>query len=124
MVSAMYHVDTGFTNEAVPLNDEHYFLPLWVRLAVRTLYVIVVTVLSVVMPFFGSIVGLIGAATFLPLAIYFPYLMYTKVHRPRGLVRAYMWVTGIFMGLVCGAATVAAVRGIILSWSTYTIFAD
>lgn len=68
--------------------------------------------------------GLIGAATFLPLAIYFPYLMYTKVHRPRGLVRAYMWVTGIFMGLVCGAATVAAVRGIILSWSTYTIFAD
>ncbi|KAL4431936.1 hypothetical protein ABPG77_000203 [Micractinium sp. CCAP 211/92] len=124
VASSMYHVDTGFTNEAVPLNDERYFVPLWIRLIVRTLYVVVVTVLAMVMPFFGSIVGLIGAATFLPLAIYFPYLMYNKVYKPRGLVKTYMWVTGIFMGLVCGAATVAAVRGIIVSWSTYTIFGD
>eukprot|EP00887_Chlorella_sp_A99_P008277 scaffold12.g8277.t1 len=198
--SAQYHVDTGFANETVPLNDEHYYAPLPVRLVIRTLYVIAasreggwcwptgargergacrqlrITVLAVVLPFFGAIVGqgggnrgswpvltigygacsptpagdgsfsrrspcshaahctphphwdvtrrLVGALTFYPLAVHFPYLMYNKVYRPRGLTKVYMWFTGVLMLLVCSAATVAAMRGIIVSWSNYKIFGD
>ena len=46
--AGMYHVDTGFTNERVPLNDEHYLLPLWMRILVRTTFVCIITIISIV----------------------------------------------------------------------------
>lgn len=36
----------GFTNEAVPLNDEHYFLPAWQRFVIRTSYTAIITILG------------------------------------------------------------------------------
>jgi hypothetical protein len=47
--------------------------------------------------------------------------MYNRVYCPGGLVRWTLLIVAIVMFLVCGAATVAAVRGIILNWSKYTV---
>ena len=48
-------------------------------------------------------------------------LQWAKVFKPRGLLRNTLWVVGVVMLAVCGAATVAAFRGIILNWSTYRV---
>ncbi|KAJ4915315.1 Amino acid permease 8 [Raphanus sativus] len=46
------------------------------RLVWRTAYVILTTIVAVIFPFFNSILGLIGAATFWPLTVYFPVEMH------------------------------------------------
>ena len=50
-----------------------------------------------------------------------PCRMYNRVYRPGGLVRWTLLIVAVVMFLVCGAATVAAVRGIILNWSKYEV---
>ena len=47
-----------------------------------------------------------------------------QVYKPRPLFNTFLWVIDISMLLVCAAATVGAVRGIINSWSQYKIFGD
>lgn len=44
-----------------------------------------------------------------------------SVYRPGGLVKWVLLVTCIFMFLVCAAATVAAMRGIINNWTHYQV---
>ncbi|KAI7839731.1 hypothetical protein COHA_006535 [Chlorella ohadii] len=111
--AAMYHVDTGVANETVPLNDENYLLPFWMRLLVRTAYVAFSCIISVVLPFFGSIGTPSGA-------VQRKYWVY----KPGGGVKWAMLIVGFVMFVVCGAATVAAVRDIILGWTNFKIFGD
>jgi hypothetical protein len=47
--------------------------------------------------------------------------VYTDVPRWR---RTMYWSIWLVMLLVCGAATIAAVRNIIIGWDTYEIFGD
>ncbi|KAJ4915349.1 Amino acid permease 8 [Raphanus sativus] len=66
------------------INKEHSmnipFLRKWrinfFRMVWRTAYVILTTFVAVIFPFFNSILGLIGAATFWPLTVYFPVEMH------------------------------------------------
>jgi len=46
------------------------------RLCFRTAYVAATTALAVWFPYFNQVIGLLGAFTFWPLAIYFPVEMY------------------------------------------------
>ncbi|KAF0889150.1 hypothetical protein E2562_022421 [Oryza meyeriana var. granulata] len=48
------------------------------RLVWRTAFVCLTTILAMALPFFGTIVGLIGAFSFWPLTVYFPSEMYIK----------------------------------------------
>jgi amino acid permease len=120
---SMYAADTGFANEEVPLNDEHFYLPLWQRIVLRSIYVLVITLIASIMPFFGAMAGLVGAVTFFPLAVYFPFALYRKItpeiSRP---FSNFLWVIWIVLLCVAVAATVGSVRSIIVSWSTFTIF--
>lgn len=121
---SMYAADTGFANEEVPLNDEHYYLPLWQRIIIRSVYVLVITLLASIMPFFGAFAGLVGAVTFFPLAIYFPFAMYRKV-KGDAISWAFsklMWVIWVVLLGVAIVATVGSVRTIIVSWSTFEFF--
>ncbi|KFM25230.1 Amino acid permease 2 [Auxenochlorella protothecoides] len=122
--ASMYRMSTGFANEAVPLNEDHYFLPLWQRLLCRTLYVILTTVVAIVMPFFTDMAGLVGALTFFPLSIFLPIRCWRVLYHPTGAFSALLWFVEISMGIVCACATVASVRGIILNWTTYKLFAS
>ncbi|KDD72815.1 hypothetical protein H632_c2862p0, partial [Helicosporidium sp. ATCC 50920] len=122
--SSMYHADTGFANTAVPSNDDHFYIPLWQRLILRTFYVVVTTVIAVVMPFFSDMAGLVGALTFFPLSIFFPIRCWRAVYGASGKFNFFLWFLEIFMGFICLAATIASVRGIINNWGSYKIFAD
>ncbi|XP_060170876.1 amino acid permease 6-like [Lycium barbarum] len=49
----------------------NYFRMLWM-----TAYVVVTAVIAMIFPFFNAILGLIGAASFYPLTVYFPIAMH------------------------------------------------
>lgn len=79
------------------------------RLAWRTAYVFVTTAVSMLLPFFGSVVGLIGAASFWPLTVYFPVEMYIA---QRGVQRASgQWLFLQALSAGCLLVTVAAAAG-------------
>ena len=120
---SMYAADTGFANEEVPLNDEHYYIPLWQRIILRSTYVLLITLIACIMPFFGAMAGLVGAVTFFPLAVYFPFACYRKVQPnvSKGF-SAFLWVIWVTLLCVACAATIGSVRTIIVSWSTFKIF--
>ncbi|OAE28801.1 hypothetical protein AXG93_3096s1150 [Marchantia polymorpha subsp. ruderalis] len=44
----------------------------------RTIFVLVTTLLALLLPFFNSIMGLLGALAFFPLSVYFPIRIYMK----------------------------------------------
>ncbi|KAI4987651.1 hypothetical protein ZWY2020_028365 [Hordeum vulgare] len=55
------------------------------KLVLRTAFVAATTVVSLMLPFFNAILGLLGAAAFWPLTVYFPVTMYiTQAKVPRG----------------------------------------
>ncbi|PWZ28351.1 Amino acid permease 4 [Zea mays] len=79
------------------------------RLAWRTAYVCVTTAVAMLLPFFGSVVGLIGAASFWPLTVYFPVEMYIAQRRvARGSMR-WLLLQGLSAG--CLVVSVAAAAG-------------
>uniref|UniRef100_A0A0E0DFK3 Amino acid transporter transmembrane domain-containing protein n=1 Tax=Oryza meridionalis TaxID=40149 RepID=A0A0E0DFK3_9ORYZ len=79
------------------------------RLAWRTAFVCVTTVASTLLPFFGSMVGLIGAASFWPLTVYFPVEMYIAQRRvPRGSAQ---WLSLQALSAGCLVVSVAASAG-------------
>uniref|UniRef100_A0A1D1ZRY8 Amino acid transporter transmembrane domain-containing protein n=1 Tax=Auxenochlorella protothecoides TaxID=3075 RepID=A0A1D1ZRY8_AUXPR len=120
--AAMYRVSTGFVNETVPSNEEHFLLPIWQRVIIRSCYVVVTTIIAVVMPFFGSMAGLVGALAFFPLTIFFPIECWRRVYKPKGWFNIMLASIEVFMGLVSIAATIASVRNIINSWGSFKIF--
>ncbi|CAM0904070.1 unnamed protein product [Alopecurus aequalis] len=80
-----------------------------IRLTWRTAYVCVTTAVSMLMPFFGSVVGLIGAISFWPLTVYFPVEMYMAQHRvPRGSTR---WIVLQALSVVCLLVSIVAAAG-------------
>ncbi|CAK8573804.1 unnamed protein product [Lathyrus sativus] len=94
------------------------------RLIWRTMYVIIVTLLAIVFPFFNSVVGLLGAMSFFPLTVYFPTEMYLK----RAKVPQYssLWIGMKLLSLFCLIITliaaVASVQGIISELAIYKPF--
>jgi amino acid permease len=118
----MYSADTGFAVEEVPLNDEGYVLPFWYRLVIRSLYSMLMTLLACIMPFFSAFAGLVGAVTYFPLAIYFPFTCYRKVFMVQGNFNRLLWGIYGFTLLVAVGATIGSVRTIIVGWSTYQVF--
>lgn len=120
--AAMYHLDTGAANERVPLNDQGYLLPFWQRLLIRSSFVGLCTLVACVVPFFSAVVGLVGAITFWPLTIGFPFAMYVKVFKPEGGIVVLMKVVAAVMLVVAVAATIGSFQNILVSWSTYKLF--
>ncbi|XWS54651.1 hypothetical protein CRYUN_Cryun10bG0106800 [Craigia yunnanensis] len=57
------------------------------RLVWRTAYVIMTTIAAMILPFFNDILGLLGAASFWPLTVYFPIQM----HIAREKIQPYSW---------------------------------
>ena len=118
----MYSADTGFAIEEVPLNDEGYVLPFGYRLVIRTLYSLIMTLLACIMPFFSAFAGLVGAVTYFPLTIYYPFTCYRKVHPVSSKLSMLLWGIFGFTLLVAIGATIGSVRTIIVGWSTYQVF--
>jgi hypothetical protein len=60
---------------AVPLGGERAARFTMCKLVVRTAFVAFTTVVSLMLPFFNAVLGLLGAISFWPLTVYFPVTM-------------------------------------------------
>lgn len=94
------------------------------RLIWRTIFVTIVTVLGMAMPFFNEMLALLGAMGYWPLTIYFPVQMYItkqKLRRPTIKWFGLQALNFIFM-LVSLAAACAAIRGLHEAFHKYKPF--
>ncbi|KAK3139487.1 hypothetical protein QOZ80_5AG0384060 [Eleusine coracana subsp. coracana] len=79
------------------------------RLTWRSAFVCLTTVVAMLLPFFGNVVGLLGAVSFWPLTVYFPVEMYIKQRRvPRFSTK---WVCLQTLSVTCFIISIAAAAG-------------
>ena len=79
------------------------------RLTWRSAFVCLTTVVAMLLPFFGNVVGLLGAVSFWPLTVYFPVEMYIAQRGvPRGSAR---WVSLKTLSACCLVVSIAAAAG-------------
>ena len=79
------------------------------KLVWRTVFVITTTLISMIVPFFNDVLGLLGAIGFWPLTVYFPVEMYiVQKNVPRWSTR---WVCLQVLSLACLVVSVAAAAG-------------
>ncbi|GER40316.1 amino acid transporter [Striga asiatica] len=79
------------------------------RLVWRTVFVVLTTLISMLLPFFNDVVGILGALGFWPLTVYFPVEMYIAAKRiPRWSTR---WISLEILSATCLAVSVAAGAG-------------
>ncbi|KAG2250168.1 hypothetical protein Bca52824_080304 [Brassica carinata] len=124
--SKMYPESTFVTKEIeIPLfSGSKPFCLNFFRLVWRTVFVITITLISMLMPFFNDVVGLLGAIGFWPLTVYFPVEMYiAQKNVPSWSTR---WLCLQVLSLVCLIVSLAAaagsVVGIVSKIKTYKPF--
>jgi amino acid permease len=120
--SSMFAADTGFANENVPLNEDNVFVPLKWRLLLRSIIVLLVTLVATCLPFFSAFLGVVGTISFWPMTVYYPFKMYRKVKPVSPGLSRLMTVITVVMGVVCVATLVAAIRTIVEQASSFTFF--
>jgi hypothetical protein len=79
------------------------------RLVWRTCFVVFTTVVSMVLPFFNAIMGVLGAIAFFPLTVYFPIQMHIAQTKLRQW--SFKWVALQLMCVLCFFVTMAALVG-------------
>ncbi|XP_052115720.1 amino acid permease 3 isoform X2 [Arachis duranensis] len=94
------------------------------RLSWRTVFVMLTTVTSMLLPFFNDIVGVIGAMGFWPLTVYFPVMMYIK---QKNIARwSAKWITLQIFSMACLMvsliAAVGSLAGVLLDLKKYKPF--
>ncbi|KAK6923488.1 Amino acid transporter, transmembrane domain [Dillenia turbinata] len=92
----------------LPSGYKPYKLNLF-RLVWRTAFVIVTTIISMLLPFFNDVVGILGAFGFWPLTVYFPVEMYIAQKKiPKWSTR---WLCLQMLCYACLVVSVAAAAG-------------
>ncbi|AQK58820.1 Amino acid permease 3 [Zea mays] len=79
------------------------------RLTWRTAFVCLTTVAAMLLPFFGDVVGLLGAVSFWPLTVYFPIEMYVVQRAVRRW--STHWICLQMLSAACLLVSVAAAAG-------------
>jgi len=119
---ASYGLHSGFAQEEVPFNSDGVYLPFGYRLVVRTAIVLLVLLICCIMPFFSAFVGLIGAVSYFPLAIHFPFRCYQKIYHTTRPFDVFLEIFYWLFAFITSVSIVGSVRSIIVGWSTYKIF--
>ncbi|KAK9292412.1 hypothetical protein L1049_020381 [Liquidambar formosana] len=94
------------------------------RLVWRTAFVIVTTIVSMLLPFFNDVVGILGAFGFWPLTVYFPVEMYiSQKNIPKWSTR---WICLQMLSFACLIISIAAaagsIAGVVLDLKVYRPF--
>jgi len=105
----------------LPPYNQNIFSLVW-----RTVFVIITTVISMMLPFFNDVLGVIGALGFWPLTVYFPVEMYILQKRiPKWSMR---WISLKLMSAVCLIVSIVAglgsVVGVLLDLKKYKPFSS
>ncbi|GLT84948.1 hypothetical protein SLE2022_031550 [Rubroshorea leprosula] len=108
----------------IPIPGFHPYKLNLFRLVWRTIFVTTTTVISMLLPFFNDMVGLLGALGFWSLTVYFPVEMYIKQKgTPRWSTR---WLCLQTLSMACLIITVAAaagsIAGVVLDLKSYKPF--
>lgn len=94
------------------------------RLVWRTIFVIITTLISMLLPFFNDVVGLLGALGFWPLTVYFPVEMYIAQKKIQKW--STRWLCLQILSVACLIITIAAaagsIAGVVLDLKTYKPF--
>ncbi|KAL8128978.1 hypothetical protein V2J09_018133 [Rumex salicifolius] len=94
------------------------------RLTWRTIYVIITAVTAMLLPFFNSFLGLIGAVAFWPLTVYLPIEMHiVQKNVKRGSLKwVFLKLLTVVCFFVCLVAAVGSVEGLVTSVQGYKLF--
>ncbi|CAL0305495.1 unnamed protein product [Lupinus luteus] len=92
----------------IPGSKHTYKLNLF-RSIWRTMFVITTTVISMLLPFFNGIVGLLGSLGFWPLTVYFPVEMYISQKRIQKW--STKWICLQMLSIACLIISIAAAAG-------------
>ncbi|CAN8272359.1 unnamed protein product [Cochlearia groenlandica] len=97
----------------------NFFRILW-----RTSYVIVTAVVAMIFPFFNDFLGLIGAASFWPLTVYFPIEMHIAQKKMKKFSFTWTWLKILSWAcfLVSLVAAAGSVQGLIQSLKDFKPF--
>uniref|UniRef100_A0A0E0M7N4 Amino acid transporter transmembrane domain-containing protein n=1 Tax=Oryza punctata TaxID=4537 RepID=A0A0E0M7N4_ORYPU len=115
--------------QQIQAKDAGYRARLW-RLVYTSAYMVLITLISAAMPFFGDFVSVCGAVGFTPLDFVLPALAFLKAGKlPEnpGLRRAVKAITSavaVLFSIVGALACIGAVRAIALDVKTYKFFHD
>ena len=116
----MYEAAEGVIARAIYRKTPDPEPPFALRLVWRTFYCAFCAAITIVLPFFNDIIGLVGSAGFVPMSFIFPCLFYIITKRYRG--RWEYWLNvGIIsvMGLAGLLAVIASARNLIKRAQTY-----
>ncbi|KAF5192439.1 Amino acid permease [Thalictrum thalictroides] len=103
--------DTDFVTKEIKLSIPgicSYKLNMF-RLVWRSTFVILTTIISMLLPFFNDIVGILGAFGFWPLTVYFPVEMYIK--QKKITKWSTRWVCLQILSIACLIVSIAAAAG-------------
>lgn len=94
------------------------------RLVWRTKFVMLTTIISMLLPFFNDVVGLLGALGFWPLTVYFPVEMYIAQKQiPKWSTR---WICLQMLSIACLVISLVAaagsIAGVMLDLKVYRPF--
>ena len=108
----------------IPLGSTRSFNLNLFRLVWRSAFVVLTTVISMLLPFFNDVVGLLGALGFWPLTVYFPVEMYIVQKKvPKWSTR---WVCLQTLSIACLVISIAAaagsIAGVVTDLKTYRPF--
>ncbi|CAI0604011.1 unnamed protein product [Linum tenue] len=114
--AAKWFPDSRFVNKETKIrlpgsskDGNYYYNFNMFRLVWRTVFVVVSTVISVLVPFFNDVVGLLGAIGFWPLTVYFPVEMYIAERKLARWSRT--WVLLKLLSFGCFVVTLVAAAG-------------
>lgn len=85
------------------------------KLIWRSIFIILTTVVAMLLPFFNSVLGLLGALSFWPLTVYFPVTMYMVQARIKRGTPKWILLHGLsfLCFLVSAAASIGSVADIL-----------
>ncbi|CAH9076329.1 unnamed protein product [Cuscuta europaea] len=103
--------ETDFINRdfRIAISKRHSIKLNLFRLIWRSTYVVLTTLISMLLPFFNDVVGILGAFGFWPLTVYFPVEMYIVQKKiPKWSAR---WVGLQMLSMACLVISIAAAVG-------------
>ncbi|KAH6833873.1 amino acid permease 3 [Perilla frutescens var. hirtella] len=94
------------------------------RLVWRSMFVCLTTLISMLLPFFNDVVGILGAFGFWPLTVYFPVEMYIAQKRIPRWSRRWICLQMLSFGclVISVAAAAGSVAGVVLDLKVYRPF--
>ncbi|KAK4745656.1 hypothetical protein SAY87_011968 [Trapa incisa] len=115
--------ESNFINREIYLGSYNFNM---FRLTWRTVYVIIITLVAMIFPFFNDILGLLGALTFWPLTVFFPveiYLARTKMKK-YSLPWTWMKILSLACLVVSLLSALGSVQGLVMGIKTYKPFSS